>query len=607
MSSPSKVTCPYCPGSPKLYVVPRGLNVHITKVHRDVASQDRNTLGVPGPSASAQMPTNNSSSSSRVASTSAPQVCLDTLGELKGKVNVLKHIPKGARCLVAGKLCEVIDRCIRSNAVEDWFTLLTFSFSVLRVPEKGTKSLTSKVKENVDCTALFFPENTSRKSRSLVQNIESKVHDGDLRGAVRLLLSDSSLAPTNEETVTSLREKHPAPSRPLVVPPAPEVPVDPITVTVPEVKEAIAGFYNGSAAGLDGLRPQHLKELTSCTSGSNGPRLLESLTKLCNFLLRGSLNSIICPYMYGASLCALAKKDGGIRPIAVGCTIRRLAAKLCCRAVRDRMATYFRPVQIGFGTARGCEAAIHATRAYALANEGSDAVILKVDIKNAFNSVERDVILNEVANQVPSLFPFLHQCYSTPSNLLFNGTTISSQVGAQQGDPLGPLIFCLAIQKVVSSLDSPLNVWYLDDGTIGGSPETVLNDLHKLVPALREIGLEVNPAKCELFCCDSSVGVRTDFEEVLPGLRYLQKSSLCLLGAPIFPEGVGAALEDKRLALVRAKEHLGNLSAHVALILLRNCFAAPRIMYILRTAPTWLFQSEVAALDETIKGCLNPS
>lgn len=61
---------------------------------------------------------------------------------------------------------------------------------------------------------------------------------------------------------------------------------------------AIGSFYCGSASGLDGLRPQHLKEFTSPTlcfysllsAGDNGPKLLESLSRLCNFLLRGMLN-----------------------------------------------------------------------------------------------------------------------------------------------------------------------------------------------------------------------------------------------------------------------------------------------------------------------------
>ena len=32
------------------------------------------------------------------------------------------------------------------------------------------------------------------------------------------------------------------------------------------------------------------------------------------------------PFFFGASVIALNKKDGGVRPIAVGCTLRRLVA-----------------------------------------------------------------------------------------------------------------------------------------------------------------------------------------------------------------------------------------------------------------------------------------
>lgn len=72
-----------------------------------------------------------------------------------------------------------------------------------------------------------------------------------------------------------------------------------------------------------------------------------------------------------------------------------------------------------------------------------------------------------------------------------------------------------------------------------------------------------------------------DFELLMPALRRLNKTSLSLLGAPTFPEGVGSALEVKRL--VRAQGHLGHLSAHVSLVMLQNCFVC---MYILRTSPS---------------------
>ena len=55
----------------------------------------------------------------------------------------------------------------------------------------------------------------------------------------------------------------------------------------------------------------------------------------------------------------------------------------------------------------------------------------------------------------------------------------------QQGDPLGPLLFSLALHKLVSSIDADdecfgllLQAWYLDDGVLAGSHPAVLRAVH---------------------------------------------------------------------------------------------------------------------------------
>jgi hypothetical protein len=67
---------------------------------------------------------------------------------------------------------------------------------------------------------------------------------------------------------------------------------------------------------------------------------------------------------------------------------------------------------------------------------------------------------------------------------------ISSSVGAQQGDACGPMIFSFAIQPIILSLDSQLNIWYLDDGTLADYPRVVLSDFKKVINLSRKIGLE---------------------------------------------------------------------------------------------------------------------
>ena len=56
-----------------------------------------------------------------------------------------------------------------------------------------------------------------------------------------------------------------------------------------------------------------------------------------------------------------------------------------------------------------------------------------------------------------------------------------SETRVQQGDPLGPLLFSLILQRLISSIDADddclqvlFQAWYLDDGVLTGSCSAVL-------------------------------------------------------------------------------------------------------------------------------------
>ena len=59
------------------------------------------------------------------------------------------------------------------------------------------------------------------------------------------------------------------------------------------------------------------------------------------------------PFFFGANLTALQKKSGGVRPIAVGCTLRRLAAKVIGGELMDEMGDLLAPWQLGYGVRGG--------------------------------------------------------------------------------------------------------------------------------------------------------------------------------------------------------------------------------------------------------------
>ena len=123
--------------------------------------------------------------------------------------------------------------------------------------------------------------------------------------------------------------------------------------------------------------------------------LLRALVPFIELVLSGNTPVSIRPFFFSVNFIALQKKDGGIRPIAVGCTLRRLVAKVAGMKVVDQMATLLAPRQLGYGVRNGAEAAVHAARMY-LSNPDPSIVFLKLDFQNAFNSLRRDKMLQAV-------------------------------------------------------------------------------------------------------------------------------------------------------------------------------------------------------------------
>lgn len=318
-------------------------------------------------------------------------------------------------------------------------------------------------------------------------------------------------------------------------------------------------------------------------------------------MLAGKVPTVVCPIVYGANLCALTKKDNGIRPIAVGITFRRLVAKLACNSIGDKTGNYLRPVQMGFNTKGGCEASVHATRTYLKNNKYSKNILLKIDFENAFNSVERDAMLKEIKEKTPSIYAFMWQCYSAPSLLFFGNETISSQVGAQQGDPCGLMAFSLSLQPIIEDLAAELNIWFLDDGTLCGEPDVVMADFEKLITKCESIGLRINKSKCELyFCSEKDDSVISKFNVLSPGIKVLD-SEIELLGTALFPSSTAKILEKKLIQMKTMFERLTELNHHIAFYLLKHCLAIPKLTYILRTHSLLGFENVIAKFDFEIK------
>jgi hypothetical protein len=105
-----------------------------------------------------------------------------------------------------------------------------------------------------------------------------------------------------------------------------------------------------------------------------------------------------------------------------------------------KLASYFNPHQLGVDTPGGCEAAVHATRRF-IVTMPEDFVFVKLDFSNAFNTLQRDIVLEAVASKFPSclssatwlihiihsstLVPTTFCCRRAPSNVTSSASFFS--------------------------------------------------------------------------------------------------------------------------------------------------------------------------------------
>ena len=118
------------------------------------------------------------------------------------------------------------------------------------------------------------------------------------------------------------------------------------------------------------------------------------------------------------------KIDGGLRPIAIGNTLRRIASKCAGSKALSERQNFFGNVQVRCGTKRGSEIAAHSFRNLIERDDNPKCTfLLKLDFKNAFNSLNRETMLNHVYSNRPELYNYTHCAYGKPS-YLFNGSSV---------------------------------------------------------------------------------------------------------------------------------------------------------------------------------------
>lgn len=256
---------------------------------------------------------------------------------------------------------------------------------------------------------------------------------------------------------------------------------------------------------------------------------------------------------------------------------------------------------------------MHGLREYVMCNminSECNKTIVKVDIRNAFNSVRRDIVLEQVLAKCPEMFPMLRQAFSAETPLFTGTEVVKSCTSLQQGDPLAPLWFALAIDQCIRPISSEINIWYLDDGVLGGTPETIATELNTLRGKLLDIGLQINTAKCEV----TFLGKRgsqqhrdalTHVRQFLPDLKEVDPNELTLLGSPLSEGGLESAIETAKNDINILCQRILSLDAHTAMFFLTNYVSAPQLTYLLRSAPVFKRKQKLSEIDDLLRAILS--
>lgn len=557
---------------------------------------------------------------------------LPSLHEVFSKrASTKRYVPKGARVLWARCLTQATALAAHQNSVSAWIQLAMLPKCVLRPHTRGgrgsrnaaeaqTKDLCRRWLdgERASLWAEVTEPRVAKPGSTAAQKAQrclDAAADAQYSKSCACLTGEPPVSVT-PDVIEQMRRKHPSSRRPVDLATLPAThAAAALQVDAAAVAKEVRAFAQGSAAGPSGLRPEHLKN--ALNTSAHRDEVAEQLQNLVNLLAKGHAPAAVAEYFAGASLVALPKKGGGLRPVAVGETLRRLVGKCLCHEIagvaRERLA----PLQVGVAVPGGAEAAVHASRQWWTRNLGDrQKVFVKLDLSNAFNTLDRQAMLQVIHEEFPCLAPWADWCYQCPSLLHLGKKKIRSECGVQQGDPLGPLFFSLALQRCTEEAlrrtdnaqeDIDFKVFYLDDGTLAGDWRAVASLLRSMVALLSEIGLELStgPGKCEVVPTggeDSDV----DLGAFPPGFRLRTDRSFELLGAPVGNATFCRQHTQQRVAA--AAETLAAIgalpSAQVALHLLRQCASFCKLGYSARVVPPTAHVAALQAMDEAVRICL---
>lgn len=165
---------------------------------------------------------------------------------------------------------------------------------------------------------------------------------------------------------------------------------------------------------FDGINAELIRKCGAKTKGSHGPSGLDSWRKITSNATYGNASDDLCHAVANMTrqLCTLTLEDPesietlincrlipidkcpGVRPIGVGEVLHRIMGKAVMLIVKPDILNSTGYEQMCAGQEGGCEVAIHAV--HDLFECDSTHGFIQIDASNAFNSINRKLLLHNV-------------------------------------------------------------------------------------------------------------------------------------------------------------------------------------------------------------------
>ena len=473
-----------------------------------------------------------------------------------------------------------------------------------------------------------------------IEAVKSLVEDNYLSKAIQRLNAphDIEIKPY-DRLLNELRELHPQKSS--NIPPLPSNLPDLIAIDPDDPKfiRILKRMDNGSCPGLSGWSGNMISIL------ADDEDCRRYLAHLLSTMLNGLLPETSRILLLTSLLTPVPKPNGTTRPITMGELFYRIASAYALQMVpSETINNFFLPHQYGVKVSGGCEIVIHSLQ-QKLSSPDKPRYCLKIDMKNAFNCLDREYMMKSLfaKNEFSSLFRMAHWCYKSPTPLVmrnengqlcFNPDLFSCQ-GTRQGGNEASILFAIPVQDVLNKIKHQYPeidiLAILDDvHLISDDPDELIHAFIKLADILAtELSLHIQPTKCSFtyFNCTPNVDVLDVFDK-----RYN------IIGADIDNEGVvktsvrGRLKQHKIPINVDAAFVLGSaigingskvkqellkefsftslektlhvlshsqLPVQYAMLLLRLCIV-PKLTYIMRTVPPTFLSEITHQFDQLI-------